>query len=55
MRYNKLYNWPNERARLTYPWIYWDNGFTIEEIDKMVSFFDTQGTERGTKIGRAHV
>jgi PKHD-type hydroxylase len=51
MIYNDLYNYPSERFRITYPWIYWDNGFTPEEIDKMCDYFAEQGVERrGTTV-----
>ena len=43
MSYNDLYNNPWERSTVTYPYAWWDDGFTNEELDKIV------------KIGRAHV
>jgi PKHD-type hydroxylase len=53
MNLKGLYNFPNERSRITYPWVYWDNGFTPEELDKMCAYFETAGVERGTTVGAA--
>jgi PKHD-type hydroxylase len=55
MIYKYLYNDTKERSRLTYPWVYWDGGFTPEEIKKMCDYFDSQGVERGTTIGSTEV
>jgi PKHD-type hydroxylase len=55
MIYKDLYNYPSERFRITYPWIYWDNGFTPEEIDKMCDYFAEQGVERGTTVGASEI
>jgi hypothetical protein len=40
MTYKTLYNNPNERSQITYPWVFWDNAFTDEEIEKMCAYFD---------------
>lgn len=55
MIYRGLNNFPNERSRITYPYIYWDNGFTPEELDKMCAYFAEQGVERGTTVGAAEI
>ena len=34
MKYNDLYNNPWERATVTYPYAWWDDGFTNEEDRK---------------------
>ena len=31
--YKGLYNDPNERARITYPYVYWEEAFNNEELD----------------------
>jgi PKHD-type hydroxylase len=51
MTYKTLYNNPNERSQITYPWVFWDNAFTDEEIEKMCAYFDKVGVERGTTVG----
>ena len=55
MTYKNLYNYPNERMKITYPWIFWDNAFTIEEIDRMCAYFKEQGVERGTTVGGSEI
>lgn len=50
--YRTIYNNPNERQRMFYPWCYWDGAFTNEEIDKMCEFFTLKGVERGTTVGQ---
>ena len=52
MTYKTLYNYPVERQVKFYPWCYWDGAFTDEELKKMCAYFDTQGVERGTTIGK---
>lgn len=51
MTYKNLYNNPWERSQITYPWVFWDNAFTEEEITKMCDYFAEQGVERGTTVG----
>lgn len=43
-----IYNNPNERTKVTYSYITWDGAFTSEEIDRIVEYCDSQGTELGT-------
>ena len=50
MNYNTIFNNPTERSRITYSWTWWDGLFSNEELDKMVAYFATQGTERGTTV-----
>ncbi len=53
MIYKTLHNYPSERSRITYPWVFWDNAFTPEELDKMCAYFESVGVERGTTVGAA--
>ena len=46
--YNMIYNNPNERTKVTYSYITWNGAFTSEEIDRIVEYCDSQGTELGT-------
>lgn len=36
MRYNGLCSFPGERTKVTFPWVYWDETFTPEELDKII-------------------
>lgn len=49
--YKRIVNNVKERAKYIYPWCYWDNVFTEEEIDKMCKYFDEHGVERASTIG----
>lgn len=51
MKYNTIYNDPWNRTKITHPWVYWDNGFTDAEVDKIVAYCEEQGTELGTTFG----
>jgi len=37
--YNKIYNYPSERSRITYPYCYYDGAFTDQELDSMSEYF----------------
>jgi PKHD-type hydroxylase len=52
MNYKTIYNYPKERQRIFYTWCYWDGAFTDEELTKMCAYFDTQGVERSTIVGK---
>jgi PKHD-type hydroxylase len=39
MRYTTIYNDPINRSRITEPWVYWDDAFTGQELDDMLSYF----------------
>jgi hypothetical protein len=52
MGYTKIFNNPNERAGISYPWAFWDGAFTSEELDKVCKYFTEQGVERGTVVGK---
>lgn len=48
--YTGISNKPLDRQRIFYPWCYWDNAFTDEELKMMCEYFDSQGLERGTTV-----
>ena len=52
MAYNKIFNNPNERSMISYPWAFWDGAFNAEELDKVCKYFTEQGVERGTVVGK---
>ena len=52
MAYNKIFNNPNERSMLSYPWAFWDGAFNPEELDKVCKYFTEQGVERGRVTGK---
>ena len=49
--YKNIYNWPSERQRKFFNWVFWDNAFNEEELHRIVQFMDSQNLERGTTIG----
>jgi PKHD-type hydroxylase len=51
MKYNSIFNDPWTRTKITYPWVYWDNGFTDEEIQKIIAYCEEQGTVMGVTFG----
>jgi PKHD-type hydroxylase len=52
MAHNKIFNNPNERSMISYPWAFWDGAFNAEELDKVCKYFTEQGVERGTTVGK---
>ena len=50
--YNKIYNFPTERAFITYPYCYIDNAFSDEEIDNMCTFFSQHEVEQATVMDK---
>lgn len=44
-------NNPWERSVVTYPFAWWDNAFTDEELGRIVAYCDGQGTERARVLG----
>lgn len=46
-------NNPIERSTLTYPWAYWDNGFTPDEIKRMCNYFTQQGVKTAGIAGKS--
>jgi len=51
MIYRGLSPWPNERAMVTYPLVWWDGAFTNDEIDTIVDYCEGDGVERATTLG----
>jgi PKHD-type hydroxylase len=51
MTYNTLYENPWERATITYPYVYWDDGFTNEELNKIINYCEHKGLQRAVTIG----
>jgi PKHD-type hydroxylase len=50
--YNKLTNFPLERVAVTYPYCYWDNAFTDQEIDEMCYFFSQHDVKSATVMSK---
>ena len=44
---SKIFNYPNEKEKVTYAWSYLDNLFTDEELNQMCTHFDIQGVTTG--------
>jgi PKHD-type hydroxylase len=38
MQYKGLVTFPSEREFITYPWVYWDNGFTEAEVNQIAAY-----------------
>jgi PKHD-type hydroxylase len=51
MMYNTIYNNVKEREEITYPWTYWDNLFSPDELKRLADYCTLGGTEMGTIIG----
>ena len=51
MVYRSLSNNPVERTVVTYSHVKWQNSFTTEELDKIIAYCDSVGTERAKIIG----
>jgi PKHD-type hydroxylase len=50
--YNKLTNFTLERVAVTYPYCYWDNAFTDQEIDEMCYFFSQHEIQQATVMSK---
>jgi PKHD-type hydroxylase len=53
MIYNNITNNPWERQVVTYPFTWWDNAFTDEELQKLVDYCEDRGTDRAKILGTA--
>lgn len=51
MQYDSLFNNPVERRRVTYPFVWWDNGFTDEELITIEDICGKEPLERATTVG----
>lgn len=49
---NTIYNNPWERSTVTYPYVWWDDGFTAEELNKIIEYCEKTELERSSVIGR---
>ena len=52
MKYVGIYNYPAERSRVTYPWVWWDGTFNAEELAKLCQLGD-QGAAEATVFADA--
>jgi PKHD-type hydroxylase len=50
--YKGITNNPFERSRIIYPWCYWDNTFTNEELDQICELLVKDGVQRATTVGQ---
>jgi PKHD-type hydroxylase len=55
MTYTTIYNDPYSRAKFIEPWVYWDNAFTDEELEKIVMYCEQFDIEPGTTFGDSSV
>ena len=53
MRYTTIYNDPVNRSLITQPWCYWDNGFTNEEIQKIIDYCENKELTVGKTFGNS--
>ena len=51
MSYTTIYNDPYARTKYIEPRVYWDDAFTEEELEKIVSYCETFELNSGTIIG----
>lgn len=51
MRYLNLFNVPNERTMITYPYVWWDAGFNDDELKKIIDFCESTGFEKASILG----
>jgi len=49
--YTTIYNNPWRRSQITFPYVTWDGSFSNEELDRIISYCDSAGTERGVTFG----
>lgn len=49
--YRMIHNNPKERELTTYSWVYWDNAFTVEELNKITEYCDEFTTETSSILG----
>ena len=49
--YTTIYNNPWQRSQITFPYVTWDGSFSNEELDQIISYCDSAGTEYGVIFG----
>lgn len=50
MKYTTIYNDPYARAKYMEPWVYWDDAFTDEELERIVLYCESFDLEQGTLL-----
>jgi len=48
--YNKIYNFPEERSKIIYPYCFSDGAFSDSELESMCQYFSNNGTENATIV-----
>jgi len=48
MKNNIIYNNPTQRAAYTYPWAYWDDCFTEEDLNNVIKYCESFDLKMGT-------
>lgn len=51
MKFTTIYNDPRSRSTKTYSWTYWDDGFSEEELKKVIEYCDSLKLINATTIG----
>lgn len=51
VKYNTLFNVPHERRRITYPYVWWDNAFTDDQLNEIEKICSEEPLNDGTTIG----
>jgi PKHD-type hydroxylase len=51
LQYDTLFNNPVERRRVTYPYVWWDNAFTEEQINQITSICDMEEVKPAVVYG----
>lgn len=49
--YTTIYNNPWQRSQITSPYVTWDGSFSDEELNQIISYCDSAGTEYGVIFG----
>ena len=52
MKHNTIYNNPWQRTIVTYPFVFWDNAFSAEDLQKLIDYAEADGKlERAVILG----
>jgi predicted 2-oxoglutarate/Fe(II)-dependent dioxygenase YbiX len=51
MKYNTIYNDPFQRSVVPFPFVWWDNGFTDDELKQLIEFCEADGLDRAQILG----
>jgi PKHD-type hydroxylase len=51
LRFNTIFNHPAERTRVTYPYVWWDDAFSAEELDRIVALCQAGEVEKAGTLG----